>query len=361
MTVEGIVLDEEGKVPVPFAVVEASQDPGAAPGEPWVATTETLTDPGGRFRLEDLGEGRVLLRALPADDEHGGPAEAEARAGQNEVRIALSRLPVLEFDLRDGETGDPIRVPVRLRRSDRDSAAGDGAAIGFDPRDFPADVLPGVAFPAGFSRVEVLALGYAAAHPVEVDLVPGQRLKVRVELTPAPGSTGRVRLRFRDPTGRPLPADRVPFCGVTTWALFDARTDEADDDGLEFTATAGVLEFTPGADPETQDPGNPWVLRPVSVVVEPGGFEERVVDLQAGGWLRLRGPGEDPGPTYFLRGGEVRVESWRLGEDDRGPHWTVGPLPPGPWRLSFPEATGIEDVEAEIAVAAVHEIRVAGD
>jgi len=223
---DGVVVDERG-VGLPGAKVALLGPRGAR--------TAVLTDRAGAFRLDGLGGEGHRLEIVHPDFV---PRVVDARAGRDELRVALEPGAGVDGTVRDGTTGRvPARVAIVVRAGGRERAltVDGGGRFG------------GWGLPAGAAVVEARAPGYATVAR-EVTLVAATRprdITLRdLELVMQRGA--RLRARVLDTHGDPVAAATVAIAGQR--GQTDAR-GEVTLDGLppgrsRATAQANGLRVT---------------------------------------------------------------------------------------------------------------------
>jgi hypothetical protein len=211
LTIAGQVLGPDG-APAERAQVEADPQPEirGRPGGELVPSRRVLTGDDGRFELADLEPGPYRLVASLAP--HAPAVRAAVEAGSKEVELRLREGNGIRGKVVDAKTGDPVAaftVLVRAAGYARDAPPPRNTSI-FDAGG--QYELTGLV--PGRTLVQVVALGYAPAGEVSVD----------VPTPPAPPATADFELSrgsrifgtvLDEPSRAPLQGARVTVEGRT--------------------------------------------------------------------------------------------------------------------------------------------------
>ncbi len=343
--IEGLCRDERGK-PVRARV--------AAEGDDWAG--ETRTDAEGRFRLEGVAPGLVLLRADP--ERVGGAA---GRAAIAEAAVTAGRVARVEVVIAAGSTvaGD-VRLPG--------GAAVEGAQVKLESRGLaPGEVLDArtgpdgrfaiAGVPPGEARLYALAAA-GSAGPVAVEVPDGgDAPPANLVILSDASLSGTVR----DVAGRPVgpavvglwPENQALLPIVSGAPGFPAPALVGADGRFAYPAVLpGSWRLSASA------PGFGPVEQPV--VVEAGRAVELDLVLPPGARLviEVRLPDGGPAPHALV---VVEVgDRERRGATDAGGRYEIDDLPPGPAaiRASMP-ATGETGAFCELTAGAVTRVAIA--
>ncbi len=154
LVVQGVVLDQDSRVPVPAARVSTTLAPGQSPGSIVVSGGAT-SGPSGEFQLLLNGAGNLTIVAQAPHYQIGRASVRDVTAGQSSVfvEVPVVRLQSLDGVLVDDETRKPIAgLAVELIGNSTDSiglgalAQGTKAVSGPDGRFAIPDVARGEYF-----------------------------------------------------------------------------------------------------------------------------------------------------------------------------------------------------------------------
>jgi len=297
--------------------------------------------PDGSFRFEGFCAGQVRIYVKTDEWQYGDGRSTHVRAGDLGVKVVLRARGMLEMEVTDAVTGKPVRSHLRVivvgrngEEFTRFTAAG-----GLSPR------LARMRFSGDRPlRLRVTADGYRPSPVHEVAHRTDDPLQtLTVKMWPDPDSLARLSLVLRTADGRIPEAVRVtrhPQRGLV------GKSHKALDGIVELELGPGEYDLEIGV---KQTGGSSWV--PVRFRVRLG-FGERVtkeITFAAGGYLRIRGPGDRPPNSVRLdrhgletvRGGQTLLEDGRK--------WLrVGPLAVGQWRIQSPEPIDVEIRAGEV-------------
>jgi hypothetical protein len=177
-TVEGFVIDTDGQ-PVAGASVVASAGDG-------IQESTAFTDADGRFSVQGLEPGRLVLTANHTDFASSDPTELELRTGSVEGPVVLELLPhdgadiVLAVNTVAGSAGG---APVYLVGPETSTGFTDGGGLA---------TFSGI--PAGSYRPCGIAYGGATGCGPNLMVDDGQQLEAHLDL----GQGGYVDIYFSD-------------------------------------------------------------------------------------------------------------------------------------------------------------------
>ncbi len=337
-TLEGRVLGPDGKSPA-FATVRI-RPAEADPREDASVDTDAAT---GRFRIEGLPPGPLLVEARAFGQPVGRCAEAAVPGNGGTVELVLPRPSRLRLLVVDEETGGPVGEDgeIRLVRDDGEYQIMIQSG-GFGREGHPLEVVPGAVI-----RLRAVADGYLPGEIVEASRPEGEE-EVEVPLTlrrdPDPAL---LVLEFSDESGVAPPLVSVTRIDPGTRNCRVLRR-EPEDGRVTLALREGRHLLGVGAHPRDDDRADPFLREEFEVLMVRGERTVRPVRLVRGGFLRVLGRSDFDGVTAVLRSGETRIERPLLHCPDEEGFLVGGTLPVGPWTLEFAGLPGAVPLEVEV-------------
>jgi len=344
LAVAGAVLEQDGVTPCKDVSISVTTPPRLDPWRPGAHQELRATWKRGRFRCTGLPPGPVRLSVVSHDHTAGRDMEAEAQAGDEDLRLVLSPQGLIAFRVVDETTGlAPQTMMLRI------SEVTDGGDEVWLSRSWTRFRKPHEAECSEWRiadlgrtyRFHVEARNYEPIEALRVTVPKsGGKQVVTVSLRPAPGWEAGLTIRLRMEEG-----------GLPTWLAVtpDARGGSIAGDPMRVEDERIVLKLLPGdqhvvlgqwmsPDPKERITFTlPFELKPT---LRPGEEREVEVTLKLGGWAVIRGeldvePVGGPGSVRLVQGEHVLACQPCPYGDGEESYWRLRVLPPGAWTLKL--------------------------